>query len=411
MKKVLNLNSYNAVPRKGVSWRAIFAGLVTILSVMLLLNLIGLSIGLGSIEPTEESNPLSGLGTGSLIWWIVSCLIAIFLGAFVAARVGVSFSNKSGIIQGIMTWALYTFISAWLLTSAVGSIISGVGNAVGTVLSSAGSAIGNQLGPVIQDQAQNVDISLEQAKQEFYQLLEDTNKEELDPDQIEQSANEVAATAEERAQTAARRPGQIDAQVEQIFSNARNEFEGTFEALDREALVNVLMERTDMSRSEAERTVDNYISQYENIRQQAEEFVQQAEEQAAQTAENVAGAVADAALYLALALILGAIVAALGGYLGAKNLRDDYADADYLHQGNYYNDDNSRENYTRDDYRERDYRRETDYRGAGRETTSRDDNYRGDRNTGTTEAHRGDTRKGETGTRKPRRTDDDRDVR
>lgn len=407
MKKELNLNSYNAVPRKGVSWRAIFAGVVTIIAVMLLLNLIGLSIGLGTIEPTQESNPLSGLGTGSLIWWIVSCLIAIFLGAFVAARVGVSFSNKSGIIQGIMTWALYTFISAWLLTSAVGGIISGVGNAVGSVLSSAGSAIGNQLGPVIQNQTQNVDISLEQAKQEIYSLLEDTNKENLDPDQLQQSASEVASSAEQRAQTAVQNPGGIDAQIEQIFSNAKNEFEGTFEAVDKEALVNVLMERTNMSRSEAESTVENYLSQYENLRQQAQEFAQKAEQQAAQTAENVAGAVADAALYLALALILGAIVAALGGYLGAKNLRDDYADADYLHQG-YFNDNDNGDS-DRDDYRGRDYRRETAYRGdARRGDTSTDDNLRGDRrDTGTTDTHRGETRRGETGTRKPRRTDDD----
>lgn len=386
MEKVTNLNSYNAVPRKGVSWRAIFAGIVTILAVMLVLNLIGLAVGLGTIEPTEESNPLSGLGTGSLIWWIVSCLIAIFLGGYVAARVGVSFSNKSGIIQGIMTWALYTFISAWLLTSTVGSIISGVGNAVGSVLSSTGQAIGNQLGPVIQNQTQNLDISLEQAKQEFYSLLEDTNKEQLDPDQIEQNAREVASSAQQRGQTAAQQPGQIDAQIEQVFSNAKNEFEGTFEAVDKEALVNILVERTNMSRSEAESTVENYLSQYENLRQEAEQFIQKAEQQAAQTAGNVASAAADAALYLAIALILGAIVAALGGFLGVKNLRSDYADADYLHQSYYTDDDHSRGNYTRDDYR-------------GEDTHRRD--------TGTTDVHRTDTRKDETRTRKPRRTDDD----
>ena len=401
MEKVTNLNSYNAVPRKGVSWRAIFAGLVTILAVMLLLNLIGLAIGFGSIEPTEESNPLSGLGTGSLIWWIASCLIAIFLGAYVAARVGVSFSNKSGIIQGIMTWALYTFISAWLLTSAVGSIISGVGNVVGNVLSSTGQAIENQLGPVIQNQTQNLDISLEQAKQQFYSLLEDTNKQQLDPDQIEQNANEVASSAQQRGQSAAQRPGQIDSQVEQVFSNAKNQFEGTFEAVDKEALVNILVERTNMSRSEAESTVENYLSQYENLRQQAEQFAQKAEQQAAQTGEKVASAAADAALYLALALILGAIVAALGGFLGAKNLRSDYANADYLHQSYYTDNDRTRRNYTNDEYRDDDYRREDRHRG---------DTRKGDthiRDTGTTDTHRTETRRDETRTRKPRRTDDD----
>ena len=80
MDKLVELNSHNAVPRKGISWRAIFAGVICILSIVFLLNLLGLSFGFGTIEPAEESNPLSGLGTGSLIWWIVSNLIALFAG-------------------------------------------------------------------------------------------------------------------------------------------------------------------------------------------------------------------------------------------------------------------------------------------------------------------------------------------
>lgn len=351
MKRVTEINSYDSVPRKGISWRAILAGVVSILSVMLLLNLIGLAVGFGSIEPTEESNPLSGLGTGALIWWIVSCLIALFIGGYVAARVGVSFSNKSGIIQGIMTWALYTFISAWLLTSAVGSIISGVGNVVSSAVSSAGQAIENVASGSSsssnqgknQQQSQNLDLSLEQAKQEFYALLEDTGKEELDPQRIENKAEEVASEAKQRGQTAARQPGKIDNKVEQIFNNAKNEFQGTFEAVDKEALVNVLTERTDMSESEARKTVDNYLAQYENMRQQAQQFLQNAEQQATKTAENVAQGVADAALYLAIALILGVITAAAGGFTGAKNLRHDYVKNNYFREDRVdYNDDDDR---------------------------------------------------------------------
>ncbi|WP_424493475.1 hypothetical protein [Salinimicrobium sp. GXAS 041] len=364
MKDVNHLNSYNAVPRKGISWRAIFAGVVTILATMLLLNLIGLAIGFGSIEPTEESNPLSGLGTGSLIWWIISCLIALFLGGYVAARVGVSFSNKSGMIQGIMTWALYTFISAWLVTSAVGSIVSGVGNAVGSVISTTGQAIGNigggsenqnqeQIQQQRQQQNEGLNISLQQAKEQFYALLEDTQKDSLDPDLLQRQANEMTSEAREAARTSARQPGKIDNQVEQIFNEARNEFQGTFEAVDKQALVNVLTERTDMSEAEAERAVDNYLIQYENLRQQAEEFLQNAKDQANQTAGNIADAIADAALYLAIALILGLIVAAAGGYAGVKSLRHDYANTHYVHEpydrdGDYdRRDDTHRSHITR----------------------------------------------------------------
>lgn len=352
MKNVTRLNPYKNLPHKGVSWRAIFAGTVCVLSIMLLLNLFGLALGLGTINPTEESNPFSGIGTGSIIWWILSNLLALFVGGYVAARVGVSFSNKSGIVQGIMTWALYTLISAWLLTSVVGSILSGVGSVVSGVLSTAGNAV-SQVVPDMQNQNQNqnqsqnqnqqLNISLEQAKQQFYSLLEDADKKALDPDNIEQNAQQALNQAENTAQDAVTSPGNVGTEIEQIFNNARNQFEGTFEAIDKEALVNILTERTNMSESEAEQTVDRYLAQYENLRQQVSSFLEQAEQTAAKKAGQVAQAVSDASLYLAIALVLGILVAAAGGFLGVKNLRHDY-------ETNYYVTDTDDDRY-KDNYR------------------------------------------------------------
>lgn len=320
MEKITHLNSYSVTPRKGISWRAIFAGTLTVLSVLLVLNLIGLAIGLSTIEPTEESNPLSGLGTGSIIWWIISSLIALFAGGYVAARVGVSFTTKSGIIQGIMTWALHTILSAWLLTTVIGGIISGVGNLVGSVLSTTGQVIGNQVGPVIQNQVEDLDLSWEQARNEFRALLEDTNKDALDPDNIEEDTRDITTQA------------QSGEDIDQIFERARNRANQTFEALDREALVNVMVERTDMTRAEAEQKVDSMIARYENMRAQVNEFLNRAGETANEQAENIAKAVAQASLYLAIALILGILVAAFGGYVGVKSLREDYARENYIEE-------------------------------------------------------------------------------
>lgn len=345
MNELVELNSHNVVPRKGISWRAIFAGVACILSVVFLLNLLGLVFGFGTINPVEENNPLSGVGTGSLIWWIVSNLIALFAGGYVAARVGVSFYHKSGIVQGIMTWALYTFISAWLLTSAVGSIISGVGNTIGSVLSS-GSDQQEQSQreqQLKQQQNQQLNISFEQAKREFYNLLEDTEKDALDPDRLENQAQEVVQNAKQEAREAVRKPGQIDAQVEQIFDNARNEFEDSWKAIDKEALVNVLTERTDMSETEARNTVERYVSQYENLRQESEQIMEQVKQKAQETAGNIAEAISDAALYLFIALLLGVIVAAAGGAVGVKSLRSDYVDSHYIHsEYRTYRDDDVR---------------------------------------------------------------------
>ena len=329
MNKLVELNSHNSVPRKGISWRAILAGVVCTLSIVFLLNLLGLYFGFGSIDPAEESDPLNGLGTGSLVWWAISNLLGLFVGAYVSARVGVSFYHKSGIVQGIMTWALFTFFSAWLVTSAVGGVISGVGNTIGSVLSWDGEQQKEQ--QLSEQQNRQLNIKLNEAKEQFYNLLEDAQKPALDPGQLENKAENIMESAEEQAQQAVRSPGQINAEVEQIFSEAKNQFEDTWNALDKEALTNVLVERTDMNKSEAERIVENNISQYENLRQKSQQFLEKVKEQAEETAGKISDAMADAALYLFIALVLGALVAALGGAAGVKSLRSDYMDSQYVH--------------------------------------------------------------------------------
>lgn len=277
-----------------ISWKAIFAGTLTVLSVLLVLNLIGVGIGAGTIDPTEEADPLSGLGTGSLIWWIVSNLIALFAGGFVAARAGASIKRSSGIIQGIMTWALYTVISVWLVASMAGGIISGVGDVIGGAFTAVGQ-VGDRLTSVIEDQVEELDVSLDQAREEFNELLEEADD-----------------------------PEALKAEARDIFRAAVNVFDGSFGEVDQQALVDILAEHTDMDEAEAEETVNEYLADYEQMRSEAEAYLAQARETANEQAEIIAGAVARASIYLAIALILGVIAAAFGGITGVKNLREDY---------------------------------------------------------------------------------------
>lgn len=316
--------AYDAAPRKSISWRAIFAGTITVLAFLLILNLIGLAIGLGSIEPSEEANPLKGLGTGSIIWWIVSNLIALFAGGYVAARVGVSFSTKSGVIQGFLTWALYCILSVLLVTSAVGSVISGVGSVIGSALSATGNVVAQEVAPRLAERIDELDYNLEKAQEEVKAILRATDKKALKPETLEKKADEVVSEAEKEGKQAVMDPEEAEKEIAQIFQEAKNEFDESFNAVDREALVNVLVERTAMSKSEAERTVDNYLEAYEELRKEAQAFIEQNKEQALENAEEAAEAVAEASVFLAIALILGVVVAVLGGVSGVKNLRHDY---------------------------------------------------------------------------------------
>lgn len=311
-------------PRRGVSWRAILAGTLTVVATVFLLNLIGLAVGFGSINPGEEANPLSGVGTGALIWWIVTHLIALFLGGWVAGLSGRSMSTNGGVIQGFLTWCLYSIISIWLVTSAVGSIISGVGSVVGSTLSTVGKSVGSAASSLTPQQNQRMNMSLDQVRNEVYALLEDTGREELDPDRLENQAQETREEARQEIQN--NDYSSARAEINAIIERARNNFDGTFEALDKEALANVLSERTNMSREEAMRQIESREQQYENIRRDAEEQLNNLGENAEDAADNATDVASKAAMWLSIALVLGAITAALGGLTGTKQLKGYYND-------------------------------------------------------------------------------------
>src|SRR2546421_10345994 len=65
---------------KGISWGAIFAGVVIALAVQIVLSLLGIGIGASTIDPLNQQNPGKGLGIGAAVWFVISSLIATFAG-------------------------------------------------------------------------------------------------------------------------------------------------------------------------------------------------------------------------------------------------------------------------------------------------------------------------------------------
>lgn len=107
---------------KRISWSAVFAGVLVAIVTQMLLTLLGLGIGLSTIDPVTERNPTAGLGTGSAIWYIISSLLALFLGGWVAGRLASAPRLFDGIIHGVLTWCLVTLLTVYFLTTAIGGI-------------------------------------------------------------------------------------------------------------------------------------------------------------------------------------------------------------------------------------------------------------------------------------------------
>ena len=301
-----------------ISWGAIFAGLVIALAVQILLTLLGAAIGLSTINPSTEANPMNGLGMGGLIWFAISSIISMFIGGWISGKLA-NGNSSDGMLHGAVVWGLATVVTIFLLTTAVGRVVSGVGNLVGAGLAASGTAIA-AAGPDLADSAKDTlrknGFDLENIKAETETILRQTGKPELQPEtlrtQAQQAANQATATAQANADTV---PVQQNANISQLMDNLFREGQDTVQAADREAAVNVLVARG-QTQAEAERTVDGWIGTYQTARQK----MQVAEAKARQMAEETAAAAAKGALWAFIASLLGLIAAAIGGRMSIKTI-------------------------------------------------------------------------------------------
>ena len=103
-----------------LSWGAVLAGIIVALAAHLVLNLLGIGVGLGG-APTGTTT--EWFGTGFAFWWAVAGIIAAGVGGWVAGRTLGSADRNDGMIHGLLTWAGTTLVIAFLLASALGGAL------------------------------------------------------------------------------------------------------------------------------------------------------------------------------------------------------------------------------------------------------------------------------------------------
>ncbi len=276
---------------KRISWGAIFAGGVVALVIQLTLGLLGLGIGMSTVNPVEQSYPFAGLGIGAGIWFVVSSIISLFAGGWVAGRLAGIPKTKDSVLHGVVTWSVVTLLSFYLLTTAVGRVIGGTANVVGQGLAMAGqgvAAVAPQVAGVAQEQLQAQGITIQGVMEEARTLT----------------------------QVAGQEADQAGIEINQLISRVLGLGGETPTQQDREALANILAQRTDMNRQEAQQTVARWEQTAAQVRQQTQQTLAAAEQQAREAGEAVAAGVTRASLWSFAALILGAASAGFGGKVG-----------------------------------------------------------------------------------------------
>jgi hypothetical protein len=267
--------TYAAAARR-ISWGAVFAGMIIAMVVQLLLGLLGFGIGIASVDPaTATEGTGRGMAIGMAIWWVVSSLLALFLGGWVAGRLAGFPRAGDGGLHGLVAWAAMTILSLYLVTTAVGSLVGGALNVVGQGLQTA---------------AQGAVLSAGQ---------------DADEPGARQLKDEMRR-AHQNPQTAA---ADLDQSIDRLFTRGPD---GAMQ-IKRDEAVRRLTENGNMDRAQAEQTV----AQWEQTLQQGRRQLAELKQDAKQTASEARKPVAHAAIWSFVALSLGALAASLGGRVGA----------------------------------------------------------------------------------------------
>lgn len=323
---------------KRISWGAILAGAVLALVAQLAFSLLGLGLGASAFNPYDD-NPTGGLGPGAALWTLLSVLLSLFTGGYVAGRLAGMPRAQDSMLHGLVTFGLTSLLGFYLLTSGVGRVLGGAGSLVSSVVSSAGRAASNSaLGLVdaAKDKLQDSGFDVSDIQAQVDQLLR--RQQPPPPSRSEPPSGAPSARPSDAATATAPTqvgppapvavgPGaatgasggggdDIKELVTRVFSRLPlQNRDAALEPADREALINVLGARLGKSRAEAEAIVAGLQQTYAQTRAKT----QQVKAETIAAAEAARQAARRGALAASLALLLGALAAAYGARLAARH--------------------------------------------------------------------------------------------
>lgn len=183
---------------KRVSWGAIFPGTVVAVAVQVLLSILGIAIGASVIDPVTEANPLDGIAIGTGIYLVVSSILALFAGGYVAGALAVVQDRQDRTLHGVATWAVATLLMVVLVASGVSRVVSGAMGLIGQGAALAGeaaSAVAQPVANAAQGAAGQVDVDTTAVRAQVRDALRGTDEPALQPENLRRTAEQAGQIA------------------------------------------------------------------------------------------------------------------------------------------------------------------------------------------------------------------------
>lgn len=286
-----------AVPtgtHRRVSWSAIFAGVVLVIAIEVLLGVLGVGVGLGFVSPKAGTTPDAGsFGVGAGIWWLVSTVIALVIGGYVAARLAGVPTRFDGVLHGLVIWGLALLLTVYLITSAVGGLIGGAFSVIGGTVSAAGSAIGSTASAA----GSGIKAALPQVEQATG----------INPDVLQKQAESILQPSAPQDLASMSHADAAKA-IGQAFPDLLSG--GDKAATAKRRITDIVAAQTHISPQDAQKRVDDAHTRLTDLKNQAVQT-------ATHAADVSAAAAAHASLLAFVGLLIGAVAAGIGGGLAS----------------------------------------------------------------------------------------------
>jgi polyhydroxyalkanoate synthesis regulator phasin len=297
--------------------------------------LIGSAIGFGMVQPTSDQ-PLNGVGTGVIIWTILS-LILSFLGAGFVSGIA---SRRIGLVHGFLTWASTSILLILVLSYASIGILSSVGSLFGNIASATGSGIetvasglSDTVSNTFDKVTENMDsIDTRELQDNVEQVLQDTDVPELQPDYLKNELTEVTDEVTDAGKEIATNPENSDKIIDDLLNKLDNRANKIGDGVDEDAIANAVSSNTELNQQEAEEATKNIVNGLKTASEEAQNQIKAARstledakdelnkavQEARETTEEASNAASKASIFGFIAMLLGLIVTSIGGLLGSN---------------------------------------------------------------------------------------------
>ena len=307
----------------GVSWGAILAGAFAAAALSFILVILGFGLGFSSVSPWSGSGlSAQTIGWSTVAWITFTQIAASAIGGYMAGRLRVKWASVHtdevyfrDTAHGFLAWAVASLATAALLSTAIGSVISGGAKVAG----SAGAAVVATGATAAAGGAAAMDVNTNPGMADnvsgyFIDTLFRAPATGAAGTQTGAPASADAAPVAPLA-AAADSPPLAPAQrneVTRIFANALRT--GALPAADKTYVAQVIAKRSGISQADAEKRVDDTFAAYKKA-------IDDAATKAKEAADTARKAAAYGSLWMFVALLCGAFIASLAATFGGR-LRD-----------------------------------------------------------------------------------------